>query len=70
MHPVLSREQLQVRLRARSNHFMPAALLASQLADLEPPQADERFIEIDGDEPLDRQVARTLAGVKTYRQTV
>jgi gluconokinase len=70
VHPVLSREQLQVRLRERSNHFMPPALLASQLADLQPPQADERFIEIDGNEPLDRQVARTLAGVKTLRQTV
>ncbi len=70
VHPVLSREQLQVRLRGRRNHFMPAALLTSQLADLEPPQPDERFIEIDGNEPLDRQVARTLARVKTQRQTV
>jgi carbohydrate kinase (thermoresistant glucokinase family) len=70
VHPMLSREQLQVRLRGRSNHFMPPGLLASQLADLEPPQPDEQFIEIDGNEPLERQVARTLAAVKTHRQTV
>lgn len=32
-----TREELAARLAARSGHFMPAALLDSQLADLEPP---------------------------------
>ena len=43
------REQLLARLRARQGHFMPAALLDTQLADLEPPAADEQAITIDID---------------------
>jgi carbohydrate kinase (thermoresistant glucokinase family) len=35
------------RLAARTGHFMPAALLESQLATLEPPTADERPIVTD-----------------------
>jgi len=42
-----TREQLLGRLTARQGHFMPASLLDSQLADLEPPQPDERAIQID-----------------------
>lgn len=62
--PMLSRDALQLRLQRRSNHFMPAALLDSQLADLEPPQADERIIQIDGSTPPDQQVAATVAAIK------
>jgi gluconokinase len=62
--PALSRESLQLRLQRRSNHFMPAALLDSQLADLEPPQADERILQIDGSTAPDQQVAVTLAAMK------
>ena len=62
--PVLSRESLQHRLQQRSNHFMPVALLDSQLADLEPPQADERIVQIDGSAPPDLQVALALAALK------
>jgi gluconokinase len=63
VHPVLPRAQLQARLQQRSDHFMPAALLDSQLQDLEAPGPDERCIEIDGSEPLERQVAVTLAAL-------
>jgi len=42
-----TREQLLTRLTARQGHFMPASLLDSQLADLEPPQPDERALQID-----------------------
>ncbi len=63
VHPLLSRQQLQSRLRQRHDHFMPATLLDSQLADLEPPGADERFIPIDGTDGLDRQVAAALAQI-------
>jgi gluconokinase len=62
--PVLSPETLQRRLQQRRNHFMPAALLDSQLADLELPQADERIVQIDGSAPPDQQVAVTLAALK------
>jgi gluconokinase len=42
-----TREQLLARLTARQGHFMPASLLDSQLADLEPPEPDERAIRVD-----------------------
>jgi len=63
VHPVLSRAQLQERMQRRIGHFMPATLLKSQLLDLEPPGPDEQCIKIDGSEPLDRQVAGTLAAL-------
>lgn len=40
-------ESLLARLRARQEHFMPTALLDSQLADLEPPGPDEPAITVD-----------------------
>jgi gluconokinase len=42
-----TREQLLARLAARHGHFMPVSLLDSQLADLEPPGADEQALQID-----------------------
>jgi gluconokinase len=35
------------RMAERSGHFMPTTLLDSQVATLEPPQADERHIVVD-----------------------
>jgi gluconokinase len=35
------------RMSKRSGHFMPPSLLASQLATLEPPAADERHLTVD-----------------------
>lgn len=42
-----SREQLLARLTSRYGHFMPASLLDSQFADLEPPGPDEQAVTID-----------------------
>lgn len=42
---------------------MPASLLASQLADYEPPDADERALRISSDRPLALQVAYVLAAL-------
>ena len=41
------RATIAKRLRERHGHFMPAALLDSQLDDLEPPTVDERAITVD-----------------------
>jgi gluconokinase len=38
--------ELEHRLAHRVGHFMPAALLSSQLHDLEPPGADERAVTV------------------------
>ena len=42
-----SRETIAPRLAARQGHFMPAALLGSQYADLESPGPDEPAITVD-----------------------
>ena len=42
-----AREVLEARLRARHGHFFPAALLDSQLADLESPQPAEQVLVVD-----------------------
>lgn len=61
--PVLDREGLLARLMGRAGHFMPASLLDSQLADLEPPQADEHAVLLDGTAAMHEQVTRTLAAL-------
>jgi gluconokinase len=40
------REELLRRLSARQGHFFPQQLLDSQLADLEPPEADEHVLTV------------------------
>jgi gluconokinase len=62
--PVLTRARLEARLSGRTGHFMPASLLDSQLAILEPPQPDELSIEIEGDARPDEQVRQTLAAAQ------
>lgn len=47
-----SPELIAGRMGARTGHFMPPALLASQFAALEPPQPDEEAITVDIDQPL------------------
>jgi gluconokinase len=46
-----SAAQLQARVDGRSGHYMPPSLLASQLATLEPPGADEQVLVLDIAEP-------------------
>jgi gluconokinase len=61
-HVTADPRRLDDRLRHRSGHFMPASLLASQLALLEPLGADEAGITVSSDaEPaavVDEVVAR------------
>jgi carbohydrate kinase (thermoresistant glucokinase family) len=57
------REILEQRLGARSNHFMPASLLDSQLATLEPLGADELGVVIDIDQPIAKIIALAQASV-------
>jgi len=42
-----SRDMLLSRMSSRIGHFMPAALLDSQLSTLEMPAADERAVRVD-----------------------
>jgi carbohydrate kinase (thermoresistant glucokinase family) len=56
-----SREQLLARLRARQGHFMPPALLDSQLDDLEAPADDERAIRVDIGGSAQQQAEQVVA---------
>ena len=47
-HVTADAEVLRDRLRERTGHYMPASLLESQLATLEPLQPDEAGAEISG----------------------
>lgn len=47
VHLTGTREQVAARLATRHGHFMPASLLDSQFADLEPPGPDEQAITVD-----------------------
>jgi carbohydrate kinase (thermoresistant glucokinase family) len=52
-----TRTLLAARLQERLGHYMPAALLDSQLATLEIPSADEAVLTLDITEPADLLVA-------------
>ncbi|MER7797011.1 gluconokinase [Microbacterium sp. NPDC096154] len=54
--------ELRKRIGAREGHFMPASLLASQLATLEPLARDERGMTLDASLPVDALVDDILRG--------
>lgn len=58
-----TREQLQRRLTARTDHFMPPGLLDSQLDTLEPPTPDEGIISIQIGPPPAEVAATALAAI-------
>lgn len=51
-----SREVIERRQASRPGHFMPASLLSTQFATLEPLAADERGLVIDVDRSVDQIV--------------
>jgi gluconokinase len=59
IYPHAPRDLILSRMKNR-NHFMPPALLASQLATLEEPGADEDPIWLDTARPLDQVLAAAL----------
>lgn len=56
-----SREVIARRQASRPGHFMPASLLDSQFATLEPLGDDERGVTIDVDQSIDEIVETYLA---------
>ncbi len=54
---------LAARVAARQGHFMPASLLASQLAALEEPRSDEPALTADAALPPARILAAIIAGL-------
>jgi len=54
-------EVIRARLAARDHEYMPASLLPSQLADLEPRQQDERGLTVDLAASPEQIVERVVA---------
>jgi gluconokinase len=59
----VDRAELADRLAHRIGHFMPAELLDSQLADLEPLEPDETAVTIEASGPPSEQVDRIVAAL-------
>jgi gluconokinase len=59
VHLTGDKDTLDRRITARQDHFMPPALLDTQIATLEPPGADENVLEV----ALDRKPAEQSAEV-------
>ncbi len=57
----VDRDLAAARVAARTGHFMPASLVDSQFADLQPPAADEHAIVLDGSGAPASLVARAAA---------
>lgn len=59
-----SGDLLRRRIQTRTGHYMPASLLDSQLATLEPPAADEAAITLDITPTTARVVAAALTQLR------
>lgn len=55
------RDTLRRRMDGRKGHFMPASLLDSQLATLEPPGPDERAMAVSIEPPVE-EIVETVLG--------
>ena len=64
-----SRDTLTRRLEGRSGHFMPAALLDSQLATLEPLDTDEPGLVVDIHGPVDAVVKTAIDGLRAFTES-
>jgi gluconokinase len=61
VHVTASEQTTRQRLEHRRGHYMPASLLGSQLAALEPLQPDEPGFTLPGDGPAAAVVERLVA---------
>ncbi len=60
VHLTGSRDLIEQRLAARRGHYMPASLLESQLATLEPPTPDENAVTVNIGASASDEVAEIL----------
>jgi gluconokinase len=65
-----SRELIAGRLAARRGHFMPASLLESQLAALEPPAPDENPIAVRINRPVAAIIDDIVAALSSQGATL
>ena len=67
VHLEVDRHTLEERLAGRRGHYMPAALLASQLETLEGPGTDASVIRVDATKSVEEIADSVLAGLATPR---
>lgn len=65
VHLVLSRDESWRRVSNRPGHFMPASLVDSQFATLEPPHADEHALTLDGKLPVETLVEHVASRLRS-----
>jgi len=63
VHLAIDKATARDRVASRQGHFMPASLVDSQFADLEPPGAGEGAITLDGRRPVAELVAEAFAAL-------
>ena len=66
-----SYEEIDARMKVRTNHFMPESLLKSQFATLEPPAADENAIDVpiaSTPEMVADTVIKKLSYLKSFKR--
>jgi gluconokinase len=61
---VVPADELLDRLQRRRGHWMPASLLGSQLDALDPLEADEPGLQVDGSGPAGEVAATVVAAVR------
>ncbi|EFL19064.1 gluconokinase [Streptomyces sp. C] len=66
VHLTGDRPLIERRMADRKGHFMPASLLDSQFAVLEPLRADERGFAVDVAGTPEEITARALAALRTF----
>ena len=64
LHLTGAPELIMARQAARIGHFMPASLLASQFATLEPPDTEADVIDLDVDPEPPAIVAKAIAALR------
>lgn len=65
IHLAGTKQVIAARQADRPGHYMPAALLDSQFAALEIPQADENVLTISVDQSIEAIIEQALAALKT-----
>lgn len=58
IYPEIDAETARQRVARRKGHFMPASLVDSQFSTLEPPEADEKALRLDGRLPVENLVEK------------
>jgi gluconokinase len=70
IHLAIDKATAARRVATRKGHFMPASLIDSQFADLEPPGEGEDAVTLDATRPVDELVASARASLQAERSHV